>query len=325
MEAIGGPRTVAITGLGGFLGHRLAERLLEAPVPPRIVALGPRRPLRLQGRVAFESVDLTEPTADGHLAERLEEHGVEVLVHTAFRRAPTPDLEADHELETVGSLHVMNACAAAKVRRLVLASSTMLYGPRPDNPNFLSEEHPLRGHPEAHCVRNRVEVEELLGDWRARHPDVEVTVLRSCWVMGPTYDDHVVRYFERPVVPVVLGYDPLLQFVHEDDLLDVFERATLESHPGVFNVVGPGVLPLSTLLAVAGKRAWRLPGPLLYRLASVPSQAESGDPPAAFYDYLRYLWVADGERGWREFGDPAYTTREAWMSFVSSRRMRRYR
>jgi UDP-glucose 4-epimerase len=135
----------------------------------------------------------------------------------------------------------------------------------------------------------------------------------------------MVRYFERSTVPMLLGYDPLLQFVHEEDLLDVFERAALESHRGVYNVVGGGVLPLSTVLALAGKRALPLPTPLLYRLAYYPAQAETGDPPAGFYDYLRYLWVADGERGWAAFGEPVYSTREAWMSFVSSRRLRRYR
>ena len=100
-------------------------------------------------------------------------------MHAAFRRDPTPDIETDHELETIGSLHLLNACAAAKVTRLVVASSTMLYGPRPDNPNFLSERHPLRGHPDAHWVQNRVEMESLLASGRTRHPDAQVTVLRS--------------------------------------------------------------------------------------------------------------------------------------------------
>ena len=319
------PRSVAITGLNTFLGRRLAERLLARPDPPRVVGIDVRRPLRLEGHVAFRRVDLTHPTADGELASVLAKEQVDVLVHLAFRSSPTVDLEYDHELETIGSLHVIHACSAAKVRRLVLASSTMLYGPDPTNPNFLTEDHGLAGHPDAHCIQNRVEAEHLLAAWAPRHPDVEVTVLRHCWVMGPTYVDHVVRYFDRPVVPVVLGYDPLMQFVHEDDLLDVFERATLASHPGVYNVVGRGVLPLSTLLAFAGKRSLPLPGRLLHRLASYPSQGQTGDLPAGFFDYLRYLWVADGERGWRAFGEPVYTTKEAWISFVSSRRLRRFR
>lgn len=323
--SLGAPGVIAVTGLKNQVARRLVERLVERTPELRVIGIDLRRPFRLDGRVRFQRVDLTEPTAGDRLADVLRRERVEVLVHCAFRREPTPDLEMDHELETIGSLHVVNACAAAKVRRLVVASSTMLYGARPDNPNFLTEGHPLRGHPDAHCVQDRIEMEQLLAGWTARHPDAEVTVLRSCWMFGPEHWDHVVRTFALPVVPMVMGYDPLFQLVHEQDVVDVFERATLESHPGVYNVVGRGVLPLSTLLRLGGKRILSLPAPLLYRVASYPTQAQTGDPPQAFYDYLRYLWVADGSKGWDAFGEPVYSTKEAWISFVSSRRMRRYR
>jgi UDP-glucose 4-epimerase len=319
------PGVIAITGLGSFFGRRLVERLLSRAPNLRIVGIDRRRPYRLDDRVRFRRVDLTDPTADSQVAEVLHRQRAEAVVHAAFRSSPTPDLEMDHELETIGSLHVMNACAASKVRRLVVASSTMLYGPYPDNPNFLTEEHPLRGHPHAHSVNNRVEVESLLASWRARHPDTEVTVLRTCWILGPRYSDRVTRYLSLPVVPKVLGYDPLMQFVHEEDCLHAFERAVLAPHPGVFNIVGRGVLPLSTLLRLAGKRVLSLPARLLYRMAYYPSQSQTGDSPDGFYDYLRHLWVADGARGWEAFGEPFYTTKEAWISFVSTIRMRRYR
>ncbi|HEY5656920.1 MAG TPA: NAD-dependent epimerase/dehydratase family protein [Myxococcota bacterium] len=319
------PGVIAVTGLRTFVGRGVVERLLARPAAPRVVGLDWRRPFRLDERVRFHRIDLTEPTADCRFAEILEREGVEAVVHAAFRTNPTADLEQDHELDTIGSLHVMHACAAVKVRRLVVASSTMLYGPWPDNPNFLSEAHPLRGHPGAHAVRDRIEMESLLSDWCARYPDAEVTVLRPCWITGPTYWNHVVRYFALPVVPKPLGYDPLFQFVHEDDVLDAFERAIAHGSPGVYNVVGSGVLPLTTLLRLGGKRMLPLPRALLHRLAHHPTRRQTGDPPEAFYDYLRYLWVADGRRGWDAFGEPVYTTREAWISFVSSRRMRRYR
>jgi UDP-glucose 4-epimerase len=319
------PKNVAITGLGTYLGRRLSERLAATQPEVGLVGLDLRRPYGLHARVRFRPVDLTIPTADGQLAEILKNEEVDTVVHTAFRREPTPDLEEDHELETIGSLHILNACAAVGIRRLVVASTTMVYGPRADNPNFLTEAHPLRGHPAAHCVANRVEVEKLVAEWAAGHRDTRVTVLRPCWIMGPNYVDSVVRYFGRPVVPTLLGYDPLMQFVHENDCLHAFETATLRNHPGVFNVVGNGVLPLSTILRAGGKRLLRVPAAILYRLRYYPSRAQTGDGPEGFYDYLRYLWVADGTRGWASFGEPEYSTREAWMSFVSSQRMRRYR
>jgi UDP-glucose 4-epimerase len=319
------PRSLAITGLRSFVGKRLVRRVRESEPAVQIVGVDLQRPYGLDPAVRFHALDLAEPTADGRLAELLEKEHVEAVLHCAFRSQPRADLEADHELETIGSLHVLHACAAARVRRLVVASSTMVYGPHPDNPNFLTEDHPLRGHPGAHNVANRIEVEALVAGWRARHPEVEVSVLRPCWIMGPTYEDSITRYFARSVVPTLLGYDPLVQLVHEDDCLRAFEIALLEGRPGVYNVVGCGVLPLTTLLRTAGKRPLPIPTTLLYGLGSYGSEVQTGDPPAGFYDYLRYLWVADGERGFAAFGEPEYTTLEAWMSFVSSRRMRRYR
>jgi len=317
-------KSIAITGLRTFLGRRLAERLALLP-GLRLIGLDRLRPHGLASGVAFREIDLTRPDAGSALADVFHKEDVEVVVHLAFRREPSPDLEGDHELETIGSLHLLHACAGAGVPRLVVGSSTMVYGPHPDNPNFLTEEHPLRGHPHAHCVQNRVEMERMVADWTARHPGTSVTVLRPCWIVGPTYRDAVTRYLARRVVPTLLGYDPLLQLVHEDDCLDVFERAATEHHSGVFNVVAEGVVPLSTLLRRAGKRTLPVPPPVLYRLRAYPSQAQTGDRPEGFYDYLRYLWVADGQRGWEEFGRPLYSTREAWMSAISAERMRSYR
>lgn len=319
------PSTVAITGLGTFLGQRVAERLATRAPRMRVVGVDLRRPQRLERKIAFERIDLTDPRSHVQLADLFVRERVESVVHAAFRRDPTPDVEDDHELEAVGSLHLLNACAAAKVPRLVLASSTMLYGPRPDNPLYLRESHPLRGHADAHCVRNRVEVETLFARHAAAHPDARVTVLRCAWMMGPTYTDRVVRHFSRALVPTVLGHDPLLNFVHEEDCLDVFEQAVLGDQRGVFNVVARDPLPLSTILRSAGLTSAPLPAGLLYRMRDLASRATTGDPPAAFYDYLRWPWTADGEDGWGQFGEPAYTTREAWIAFVSAKRLRQYR
>lgn len=314
---------VAVTGPSGFLGSALAARLRARGT--RVVGFDLRRPDDLGEGVIFHGVDLTEPTCHARLADLFAKEGVEAVMHAALRSEPGPDLEADHELDVIGSLHVLNACAAAKVPRLVLPSTTMVYGARPDNPNFLTERHARRGHPGAHAVRDRIAMEETAEGFRTRHREVELCLLRPCWVLGPGVEGPVSRYFSLPVVPVPMGYDPLLQLLHPEDWLHACEVALVEGRPGVFNVVAPGALPLSTLLRLAGQRALPLPSMLLDRLAYLPSQARTGDPPAAFFDYLRHPWVADGAKGWAAFGEPAYTTKEAWMSFVSARRMRRYR
>jgi UDP-glucose 4-epimerase len=318
--------TVAITGLGTFTGARIAERLLEQRPPPRIVGIDLRLPRRLEGRLRYHRVDLTEPTADSIVAEILEKERCETVLHAAFFSDAHADLEYSHELEVVGSLHVINASAAAGVRKLVVTSTAQIYGPHPDNPNFLSEEHPLRPHRQAHSLRDRAEVEGLLRIFAQRHRAIVVTSLRPCWIVGPSYESAITRRFESARVVTLLGYDPLLQFLHETDWLDAVELALERDAPGAFNLAGAGVLPLSTLLRLAGKRGLSLPHPLLYRATYLDSIARTGDPPAALLDYLRFLWVVDTRRAREELGfEPVYTTKEAWMSFVVSRKLRGYR
>ena len=116
------PGVIAITGLGTFLGRALVDRLLNRSPAIRVVGLDERRPFRLDPRVRFHAVDLADPAADGRVAEILVQEHTDAVVHTAFRSEPTANLEADHELETIGSLYVMNACEAAKIRRLVVRS-----------------------------------------------------------------------------------------------------------------------------------------------------------------------------------------------------------
>jgi UDP-glucose 4-epimerase len=319
-------RSVAITGLGSFVGGRIAARLLDAPNPPHVVGVDLVLPRRLEGRIAFHRVDLTEPTADSQTAEILGKERCEALLHAAFFESPHASVEYAHELEVIGSLHAMNAAAAAGVGKLVVASTAQVYGAHPDNPNYLSEDAPLRGHPDAHAVRDRVEMERLLALFAARHPALVVTSLRPCSIAGPSSASPLLRHLEADRVTTLLGYDPLLQFLHEEDWLDAVEAALERDARGAFNLAGGGVLPLSTLLRIAGKRSLPLPHPLLYRFEYLSSLSRSGDAPAGFYDYLRFLWVVDTERARRELGfEPAYTTQEAWMSFVVSRRLRRYR
>ena len=304
----------------------MAQRLLDAPAAPRLVGFDLSVPRSLDGRLRFHRVDLTEPTADSMLAEILDKERCDAVLHAAFFTDPRPQQECAHELEVIGSLNVMNAAAAAGVRKLVVTSTAQVYGPQPDNPNFLTESHPLRAPPRAHAIRDRAEMEGLLGVFAGRHPEISVTSLRPCWIMGPNYASSVTRHFESARVTTLLGFDPLMQFLHEEDLLDAVELALERDVPGPINLAGDGVLPLSTLIRLAGKRTWPWPHPLLYRLGYLPAVGRTGDPPEAFYDYLRFLWVVDTDRAKRELGfRPDYTTKEAWMSFVVSRRLRRYR
>lgn len=319
------PRCVALTGIDTFFGRRLIESLSAHSDRVRLIGLDSHDRPRPASGVQAHRVDLSEPGVASQIAEILGKQQADTLVHLAFKSLPSADREADYQSDVAGSLEVLNACAEANVRRLIIPSTTMCYGARLENPHQLREDAALHGHDGAHWVSHRVEVERSVARFCESHPDREVTVLRHCWIMGPRFVDSFVRYFDSDWVPTLLGHDPLLQFVHEDDLLALFERSILESHPGVFNVVGEGVLPLSGYLRLAGKRNLALPQMLLSATGGSPIPLSSSDSVDGFYDYLKYMWVASGDRAREEFGPLTYTSREAWTAMVSARRLQRYR
>jgi UDP-glucose 4-epimerase len=295
-------RVVAITGACGFIGSGLLKRLERDPRYAKVLAVDIRKPALPLGKTQFHKLDLTMPTADADLAALFSREEVDTVVHSAFLSSPTHASSWAHELESIGTMHVLNAAAEHGLKKLVVWSQTLVYGAHPLNPNFLSESHELRGHPRSRYVRDKVEAERQVRRFRAENPNTVVTTLRTAATLGPTVRNYATRFFQRPVAPTLMGFDPLMQCVHENDVLDAFQLAVDQDHSGEFNIVGPGVLPYSTILAMMGKLPLPMPHFLAYPLSQALWMTQIFDSPPNFLDFLRFLCVADGARAKEELG-----------------------
>jgi UDP-glucose 4-epimerase len=296
-------RIVAVTGACTYLGGELLRRLEEDPRYERVLALDIRPPaLAPGGKTEFVKLDLTQPTIDGELATLLARNAVDTLVHGAFLSHPTHASEWAHELEDVGTMHVLNACAGVEPRRLVLVSTTLVYGAHPKNPNFLTEDAELRGHRDSRFVNDKVRAERQVQRYAKEHPAVEVAVLRFAPILGPTVSNMYTRFLSRPIAPVMMGHDPLMQFVHEQDAAYALLRAVESRATGAFNIVGKGVLPYTTVLALLGRVPLPMPQLVARQLTKVLWTTQLVGSPPSFLDFLLYLCVADGARARRELG-----------------------
>jgi UDP-glucose 4-epimerase len=296
-------RVVAVTGAYSFIGAELIKRLERDRRYYKVVAVDIRKPTFPMSKTQFHKIDLTLPTADADLAAVWKREGVDTVVHAAFLSTPTHANAWAHELESIGTMHVLNAAAECQVRKLVVWSQTVVYGAHPLNPNFLSEEHELRGGvSRSRFVKDKVEVEKQVRRFRGENPDSIVTTLRTATTLGPTIRNFATRFFSRPVAPMLMGYDPLMQFVHERDVIDAFCRAVDNDFPGEFNIVGDGVLPYSTILALMGKVPLPMPHFVAYPLSRALWATQIFDSPPNFLDFLRFLCVADGRKAERVMG-----------------------
>lgn len=311
-------RVVAITGGGNFLGSQLAARLDADPAFARVVVLDAGSSIASSPRTRHYDIDIAKPGADARLAEALAAEGADTVVHAAFIQAPTHQVEYVHELESIGTMNVLAACEGSSVRRLVVWSHTFLYGARPDNPALLPDTWPLRGNPESLFIRNKIEVEQQVAAFAARASGAVATVvLRAAPVVGPNSDGVAAAMMRRRLVPVAAGFDPLVQVVHEYDLVEAFRLAVGSDATGAFNIVAEGVLPLVTAILLTGRVPVPMPRAVLKRVLGAAWMLRMSEAAAPFVDYLTYPCVADGARAVAELGfRSTYTTQEALCDFA---------
>ena len=330
-------RVVALTGVRTFLGRSLLRLLEEDDRIRRLVVIDSDTPVVAGTKTRSYAVDRTQPAAPARIAEILAAESVDTFVHLGFLESPTRNLVSAHELESVGTLHVLNACRERPVKKLVLGSTTALYGPHFDNPNFLSEQHPLRGLPATPFLADKIDAERQVEAYAreaafahaangALRRSANVTVLRFAPLLGPTVESYITRWLTSPVVPTLLGYDPLLQFVHEVDALAALKLSLDADAHGAFNIVGDGVLPLSTVIKLLGHNNLPLPHFLAQRVCELAWATGLSPVPASMLRYMRHLCVADGEKAKRELGFlPGYTSREAVLELGAALRLRQAR
>ena len=317
-----GKRVVAITGAATFLGENLIGFLEEDALVERLVAIDTASPQTAQEKTRIYRVDLTQSSAEDHLGEILAAEAVDTLVHLSFLPSPTHTSAYCHEFESVGTMRVLNACRRSHVNKFVMWSQSVLYGARPDNPNFLSEQHPLRARSVPYFL-DKLEAEEEALRFGAPGRGRVVTILRTAPIVGPSVDNYLTRYLSHRVVPTVLGFDPLWQFLHEADAVRAFRLAVLRDFSGVFNVAPEGVLPLSTAIRLAGRSPLPLPRRVADAFVGALWLAQVAEAPAAFIDYLQYLCVVDGVELERVSGfRPLYTSREAVIEYAAAQHLR---
>jgi UDP-glucose 4-epimerase len=315
---------ILITGISRHLAARLAGRLEADPEVEYIAGVDLEEPELDLERTEYIRGDIRNPL----IVKTLQGSGVDTVVHLSIITTPTRvgGRSAMKEIDVIGSLQLFAACQkAGLVKKLVMKSTTAVYGSSAQDPALFTEDMGLQAVASTGYARDVVEVEKDARDFGRRRPDVQITLLRFANIIGSQIETPLTRYFSLPVVPVAMGFDPRIQFVHEDDAVGVIYRAVREEHPGIFNVAADGVLLLSQARRICGKVGLAVPAPLARALASVSRRLGLIDFPADQLQFLVHGRVVDNTRLKRSFGfTPAFTTRQALEEFAEGHRFRRF-
>lgn len=245
-------RRVLVTGVSGQLAGQLASRLEDDERVDHVIGVDLREPGPELARTGFVRADLRE----AGMADVLEEAGIDTVVHTDLVTSPAQagGRTPMRERNVIATMQLLAAVQRARrVRRLVVRSSTAVYGGAPTAPALLAEDAEPPTRPRGPASEDIAEVERCVAAFVRRRDDVAVSVLRFAELVGPTVESPLTRLFALPVVPTLLGHDPRLQLCHEADAADVACAMALDDRPGTYNVAGPGVVYLSQALRLAGK------------------------------------------------------------------------
>jgi UDP-glucose 4-epimerase len=239
----------------------------------------------------------------------------DAVVHLAFIRHFRIDPRVRHEVNVEGTQRLLDNCARYGVEQLVVLSSSYVYGAMAENPRYIREDHALNVSRTFPDLRDLAEVEGLVGTFLWRYPEIATSVLRPVNTLGYYVHSAIGNYFKLDVVPTVAGFDPMMQFIHEEDLSEAIVQALDHKLHGVYNVVGPGAVPLKTAIAAIGRRRVSVPEPLAHLLIRQLFRFKMyGFPPDAI-DFIKYPCTVCGERFVRATGfQPLFSLEDTFAS-----------
>ncbi|NPC97910.1 SDR family oxidoreductase [Nocardioides sp. zg-DK7169] len=305
---------VLVTGGSGFLGSSVVRGLAAAG--HTVTSADLRLPETPVARVDHVVMDVTDRA--GVLAG-IGTAAPEVVVHLASVVTPGPGSTREREraVDVDGSRHVLDACLAKGVRRVVVSSSGAAYGYHPDNGaahgGWLTEDDPLRGNVEFAYSDHKRQVEEMLAELRATRPELEQVVLRIGTILGERVDNQITALFERDRLLKIRGSDSPFVFIWDTDVVAIIEQAVTGPVTGTFNVAGDGALTIDEIAGLLGKPVLSIPEPVLRTALAVGRRLRLTAYGPEQTRFLQYRPVLANDRLKEVFGyTPSRTSRQAF-------------
>ncbi|MBL8912744.1 MAG: SDR family oxidoreductase [Archangium sp.] len=301
---------VVLTGISGNLG-RVVAKLLHREA--HVIGIDRRPFIGRPKDVDHVQADVRKKKTD----EVFRKNRIDAVIHMGIMHDPRMSAEDHHSFNVLGTMKVLECAAKYGVKKVVMLSSANVYGPSPDNSNFLTEESPLMAASRFPSVRDLIEVDMLAHGFFWRHPEIETVVLRPVHIVGPSIKNAPSNYLRLKRPWLMAGFDPMVQLIHTEDVGRAMIEALRPGRKGVYNVTGPGEVPLTSVFKELGHKPIGVPHflakPMLstlfkYRLASYPPEE---------LDHIQFLCMVDGSRWTKETGwKPRFTMRETIRSVL---------
>ena len=277
-----------ITGVCGRLGKLLARRLHRmGPVIGIDRRPFPDRPKDIE--------HIPHPLRRKKVRDVFRRREIRAVIHLGVMHDPRKKAETHHSWNVEGFAKLLEYCEAYQVPKLVLMSSASLYGGRPSNPQFLTEAAPLMASSRFALIADQIQVDMLAQSFFWRHPGCETVILRPCSIIGKVQNAST-KYLRLERVPMLMGFDPMVQLIHEEDVIEAIVSAVQPGVRGIFNLAGPTAAPLSSIVSALGRERVGVPSMLARPLVSQAFRLKLTSFPAAEIDFIQYQCFVDDAR-----------------------------
>lgn len=235
----------------------------------------------------------------------------DAVVHLGISYDPRKKGKGIHSWNLEVFSRILQFISDFKISKLVLLSNAAVYGPHPDNPQFLPEDYPLYGADKFPQIRDIVEIDMLAQSSFWRNPECSLVILRPVNIIG-SVSNPLMKYLHMQNPPMALGFDPMLQLTHERDVARAIRHALKPEVKGIFNIAGNGQMPLSQLLKQTGRNGVPLPAPMLRKASSLSYRINILDFLPREVDYLMYTCMVDTERAEKIMGfEPRHNIKDS--------------
>jgi len=306
-------KNVLITGISGSLSQRVAERMLAQG--HHVVGVDYRPPPQgLHPNIKFYLANYNKTKIE----DVFKKHRFDSVLHLGRVGNLKESLGKRFDLNVVGSQKIMNLCVANNVKRVVVLSTFHIYGAHPANHIPIFEDEPLRAGGDFPQIADAIQLDNMASQWVYQHRKTKTVVLRPTNVIGPTIHNAMSSLLRRPRIPYLAGFNPMTQFIHEDDLAAAVLAAEAGDGVGVYNVAGSGVMPWMTALKLARAKTFPLPYTAVIAYLKMFSAF-----PLYLVNFFRYPCVIS-DRHFREtFGwEPKVSLEDSvWTTVADARQM----
>jgi UDP-glucose 4-epimerase len=316
-------KNIFITGAGGYIGSLTVASLAEVRRGPGRIIAGDVRQApedrRLTG-VDYITADIRDPG----LGKLLLDNRVDIVVHLAAVVNPgkKPDPGFLHAVEVDGTRNVLEACLSAGVKKFIYTSSGAAYGYYSDNPEWLNEDDSIRGNPEFPYSNHKRQVEEMLADYRQRHPELKQLIFRCCTILGATAKNQITDLFDGKRVLGLTGSETPFVLIWDMDVAGAIVKGIVEEDSeGIYNVAGDGTLSMKEMARIMDKPYLALPPGLVRGALWLMKKLGVTQYGPEQVNFLRYRPVLSNRRLKEDFGYvPRKTTAEVFQFFLECRR-----